>query len=334
MAWRNPWFNPDLAHHLPDGFRNLSPVGHQPGDVKRWQDARKAQKLPRPPQNGYQGFIEQWWQHAEINHAEEDGVWWLGHATLLLRINGLYMLTDPVFSRRASPLTVYGPLRRTPPALQLNELPVLDAVFISHNHYDHLDSATIRRLRRQFPQLQFFVPLGLGSWFARRGITRVVELDWWQSIVWQGLAVTCVPAQHWSMRTPWDRNRSLWCGWVAESSALRFWFSGDTGYMPELLHIPERLGPIDAAAIPVGAYAPRWFMSPHHMDPQHAVTLWQQLGRPLSIPVHWGVFELADESLDAPPTELLAELEQRNETSETFSPLKIGQYLSLSGNKH
>ena len=332
MAWRNPWFDPAQPHHLPDGFRNFSPVGHQPGDVQRWQEERKAQGLPHPPQNGYEAFTRQWWQRAEIR-GEEDGLWWLGHASLLLRINGLYILTDPVFSRRASPLKFYGPLRRTPPALRPADLPALDAIFISHNHYDHLDLTTVRQLHRRFPKVHFFVPLGLGRWFARLGITRITELDWWQSVSWQGLNVTCVPAQHWSMRTFWDRNRSLWCGWVAQSSDLRFWFSGDTGYMPELLHIPQRLGPIDAAAIPVGAYAPRWFMSPHHMDPESAVKLWQQLGRPLSVPIHWGVFELADESLDAPPRELLAELERQQENSETFLPLKIGQYLSLPGNK-
>ena len=332
MAWRNPWFNPAQPHHSPEGFRNLSPVGHQPGDVERWQKERKAQGLPHPPQGGYDAFLQQWWQRAEIR-GEEDGMWWLGHASLLLRINGLYILTDPVFSRRASPLKFYGPLRKTPLALAPSELPALDAIFISHNHYDHLDRTTVRQLHRRFPQVQFFVPLGLGRWFARLGIKKVTELDWWQSVSWQGLTVTCVPAQHWSMRTLWDRDRTLWCGWVAQSSALRFWFSGDTGYMPELLQIPERLGPLDAAAIPIGAYAPRWFMWPHHMDPENAVRLWQQLGRPLSVPIHWGVFELTDESLDAPPRELLAELEKQQEKSETFSPLKIGQYLSLPGNK-
>lgn len=332
MAWRNPFFDPAKPHHLPGGFRNLSPVGHGPGDVQRWQNERKAQGLPHAPQGGYAAFIEQWWQPAEIS-GDEDGLWWLGHASLLLRINGLYILTDPVFSNRASPLRFYGPQRRTPPALRSADLPALDAVFISHNHYDHLDRATVRELHQRFPQVQFFVPLGLKRWFARLGVKRVTELDWWQSVNWQGLTLTCVPAQHWSMRTLWDRDRTLWCGWVAQSESLRFWFSGDTGYMPELLQIPERLGPLDAAAIPVGAYAPRWFMWPHHMDPENAVRLWQQLGRPLSVPVHWGVFELADEALDAPPRELLAELHKQNEAIETFSPLKIGQYLSLTGNK-
>ncbi|EOW6732890.1 MBL fold metallo-hydrolase [Cronobacter dublinensis] len=332
MVWKNPWYDPTKAHHRPDGFCNTHDVGHQPGDLRRWQDERKAQGLPRPPADGYEAFIRQWWQPAVIE-GEVDGVWWLGHATLLIRLNGRYLLTDPLFSRRASPVSFYGPARKTPLPLELAGLPRLDAVLISHNHYDHLDNSTIRRLAKRFPDAAYFVPLGLKGWFTKRGITNVTELDWWESKAWEGLQITAVPAQHWSMRTPWDRNRSLWCGWVTESASQRFWFSGDSGYTPELLEIPRRLGPLTGAAIPIGAYAPRWFMAPHHMDPQHAVELWQHVGRPLAIPIHWGVFELADESLDTPPQELLSALAERNEKAETFAPRRIGQYLSLSANK-
>ena len=157
----------------------------------------------------------------------------------------------------------------------------------------------------------------------------MVELDWWQSFTWQGMTLTAVPAQHWSMRTPWNRNRSLWCGWVMEGRHHRFWFSGDTGYSPELLLIPERLGQIDAAALPIGAYAPRWFMSVHHIDPQSAVALWQQLGCPLAFPIHWGVFELADESLDEPVRELTDALDNLAPVNHSFRILKIGEYLSF-----
>lgn len=131
------------------------------------------------------------------------------------------------------------------------------------------------------------------------------------------------------MRTLWDRNRSLWCGWVFEGQNQRFWFSGDTGYTPELLTIPQRLGKLDTIAIPVGAYAPRWFMSVHHMDPQAAVALWQQLGMPTAIPIHWGVFELADESLDEPVKELSLALNDLSLPGANFQPLRIGQYLSI-----
>ncbi|MDR9892381.1 MBL fold metallo-hydrolase [Pseudenterobacter timonensis] len=329
MAWKNPWYNPSLAHHTPDGFRNSAPVGHQPGDLDRWRRERKAAGLPKPPAAGYEAFIAQWWQPFALNDLPEDGAWWLGHAAVLLRINGRYLLTDPVLSSRASPVSWHGPLRKTPSPVLVENLPELDALLISHNHYDHLDDATVRQLLRRFPRLTVFVPLGLGTWFRRRGAINIIELDWWQCVIFQGMAVTAVPAQHWSMRTLWDRNRSLWCGWVIEGEQRRFWFSGDTGYTPELLTIAQRLGKLDAAALPVGAYAPRWFMSPHHMDPQSAVALWQQLGEPRAFPIHWGVFELADESLDAPVRELNEALDSVASLNNNFSAMKIGQYISL-----
>lgn len=329
MAWRNPWYNSSLAHHTPQGFRNLDAPAHQPGDVERWRKERKAAGLPKPPSQGYDHFIRQWWQPVALNSEEEDGVWWLGHASLLLRLNGRYILTDPVFSSRASPLPFAGPQRKTPSVMSVAALPPLDALVISHNHYDHLDNATVRQLLKRFPQLTIFVPLGLGDWCRRRGAKHVVELDWWQSYVFEGLTFTAVPAQHWSMRSLWDRNRSLWCGWVMEGKHQRFWFSGDTGYTPELLTIAQRLGKLDTVAIPVGAYAPRWFMSTNHMDPQSAVALWQQLGMPKAIPVHWGVFELADESLDEPVFELSQVLQDIAPDNDRFHILRIGQYLSL-----
>lgn len=132
------------------------------------------------------------------------------------------------------------------------------------------------------------------------------------------------------MRSFWDRNRSLWCGWIIESHPLRIWFSGDTGYTEGLADIALHRGPLDMALIPIGAYTPRWFMSSHHMDPQQAVTLWQQLSRPLTVPIHWGVFELADESLDMPPQELLAALNDKGEEGQLFAPLRIGQSLPIS----
>ncbi|MDK9585380.1 MBL fold metallo-hydrolase [Lelliottia wanjuensis] len=329
MVWKNPWYNPSLKHHTPDGFRNIDFTGHQPGDVERWRKERKAAGVPKPPSLGYHDFVRQWWQPAELNDLSEDGVWWLGHASVLLRLDGQYLLTDPVFSRRASPLPFVGPERKTPPVISVETLPRLDALVISHNHYDHLDSATVRRLLRRFPDLRVFVPLGLGDWFRRRGAKSIIELDWWQSAIFQGLAITAVPAQHWSMRTFWNRNRSLWCGWVFEGTTQRFWFSGDTGYSPQLLAIPERLGEITAAALPAGAYAPRWFMSAHHMDPQSAIALWQQMGMPRAFPIHWGVFELADESLDEPVLELTQALSNVAQINDNFRILKIGQYLSL-----
>jgi L-ascorbate metabolism protein UlaG (beta-lactamase superfamily) len=161
-------------------------------------------------------------------------------------------------------------------------------------------------------------------------VKQVHQLDWWQQKAFEGIQFHAVPARHWSMRTLTDRNRSLWCGWVIHTASLRFWFSGDSGYTENLHAIAARLGPFNLAALPVGAYEPRWFMAGQHMDPQQAVSLWHAIGQPLTIPVHWGVFELADESLDAPPAELLRVLQQRGEASRHFTPWQIGESRSLS----
>lgn len=326
MAWKNPWYDANLSHHLLDGFRNPTGEHHQPGDVQRWRKERKASGMPFPPAEGYPAFIDRWWQQADLSIPGE-GIWWLGHASLLLRFNQRYLLIDPVLSDRASPLPFVGPARKTPVPLDIDALPQLDALLISHNHYDHLDSATVRKIYRRFPDVSVFVPLGLKACFHRRGFRHVTELDWWHSAALPKITLICVPAQHWSMRTPWDRNRSLWCGWVVEYRGRRFWFSGDSGYSADLLKIPSRLGRIDIAALPAGAHAPRWFMANHHMDPQQAVLLWQQLGRPCAFPIHWGVFKLADESLDMPPQELLSALAAETEKSK-FIPLRIGQFLT------
>ncbi|WP_437613247.1 MBL fold metallo-hydrolase [Erwinia sp. V71] len=323
MAWKNPFYDAAKAHHTPEGFRNLETDLRQEGDLRRWQKEHKAQGLPFPPAGGYDQFIAQWWQPADLS-GDNDAIWWLGHACLMLRINQRYTLIDPALSQRASPLRFYGPQRKTPAALRIDDLPALDAVLISHNHYDHLDLPTIRRILRRFPDVQFIVPLGLKSWFTRLGARHVVQLDWWQKTQQHTMTVHAVPARHWSMRTLKDRNRSLWCGWVIRTESLNFWFTGDSGYSENLLEIPRRLGPFNLAALPVGAYAPKWFMQGQHMDPSQAVSLHQALGCPLSIPIHWGVFDLADESLDTPPQELAQAMQVAELDPQRFQAWKIG----------
>lgn len=323
----NRYYDAAKAHHTPEGFRNPEPSQRQEGDLQRWQDERKRQGLPKPPQHGYAQFTERWWQPADLS-GSDDSVWWLGHASMLLRLGGRYVLIDPVLSERASPLSFYGPKRRTPPPLAVGQLPAVDAVLISHNHYDHLDRRTVRQLARRFPRAEFIVPLGLKRWF-RRYRLNVYELDWWQSVSLGELTAYATPARHWSMRTLWDRNRSLWCGWVIHHPALRFYFSGDSGYSERLAEIGHRLGPFDMAALPIGAYAPRWFMQEQHMDPQQSVTLYRQLNQPRAIPIHWGVFELADESLDEPPHQLNLALSEAGLEQHQFHPLKIGERIAL-----
>lgn len=305
MAWTNPHYDPSKAHHAPDGFRNPEPDQRAPGDLKRWRRERKEQGLPRAPAQGYEAFATRWWQPAVFDGAD-DAAWWLGHATMLVRHRGLTVLTDPVLGRRASPLSFAGPARRTIAPVRVDGLPPVDVVLISHNHYDHLDDATVRALARRFPQATFLVPLGLKGWFERRSIRGVRELDWWDATDIDGVTFTFVPARHWSARTLWNRNRSLWGGWVMANAGFRFWFAGDTGYSERLAEIGERMGTIDLAAIPIGAYAPRWFMRGQHVDPDEAVRLHREVGCRRSVAIHWGAFELADDALDEPPR-LLAE---------------------------
>lgn len=328
MAWKNPWYDPSLSHHTPEGFRNLEPTAQQKGDLQRWRRERKAQGNPRPPAQGYEHFIQRWWQAADLS-GDKDSVWWLGHACLLLRNAGRYTLIDPALSSRASPLSFYGPRRKTPPALAVEDLPSLDVVLISHNHYDHLDRRTIKKIVARFPKVTFVVPLGLKKWFRQLGVQRVVQLDWWQQTHTAGLSIYAVPARHWSMRTLWDRNRSLWCGWVIKVGKLNLWFSGDSGYSDNLLEIARRLGPFNLAALPVGAYAPKWFMHGQHMDPDQAVSLHHALGQPVTMAIHWGVFELADEPLDEPPGALEGAMQAAGLDAGLFKTWKIGGKMLL-----
>lgn len=330
MSGKNPWYDAGKAHHTPDGFCNPEGDPRQPGDLQRWRRERKKQHLPPPPACGYAGFAARWYQPADLS-GNDDRIWWLGHAALLLRLQQRYILIDPALSQRASPLSFAGPVRRIPSPLDVTQLPQLDYVLISHNHYDHLDRITVKRVLRCFPDVHFIVPAGLARWCHKRGVRRITELDWWQTLTLADITISAVPARHWSMRTLWDRNRSLWCGWVIRNQHLNFWFSGDSGYSDNLLEIAQRLGPFNLAALPVGAYAPEWFMNSQHMNPDQAVALWQYAGHPLTIPIHWGVFELADEALDAPPAALARALSAAGgEHSERFTPWRAGESRSLT----
>ena len=328
MAWKNPHYDAAKAHHTPEGFRNLEPDLREPGGLQRWRKERKEKALPRPPAEGYEAFAMRWWQVAAFD-GEHDAAWWLGHASVLVRHGGLSVLTDPVMGHRASPLSFAGPARRTRVPVDVEGLPPIDVVLILHNHYDHLEDRTVRAIARRFPQVVFLVPLGLKRWFDRRKIANVRELDWWATTEVRGAEFTFVPARHWSARSLWDRNRSLWGGWVMAREGFRFWFAGDTGYSDALAEIGRRTGPIDLAAIPIGAYAPRWFMRGQHVDPAEAVRLHEELGCRRSIAIHWGVFELADDSLDEPPRLLAEALAEAGLPEESFLLLNIGGGIAL-----
>jgi L-ascorbate metabolism protein UlaG (beta-lactamase superfamily) len=223
-------------------------------------------------------------------------VTWVGHATYVLRVGGLTVLTDPVWSGK-----IPGVRRRlTPPGVAWSDLPRVDAVVISHNHYDHLDAPTIRRLPRD---TAVFVPAGLGSWFTRKGFTDVTELDWWESAEIGGVSFDFVPAHHWSRRGLWDTCRTLWGGWIISGEDHRVYFAGDTAYGDRFKQIGARYPGIDLALMPVGAYEPRWFMHAAHVDPVQAVRACLDVGAARMATMHWGTFVLSGEPLLSPVRE-------------------------------
>jgi N-acyl-phosphatidylethanolamine-hydrolysing phospholipase D len=233
-------------------------------------------------------------------------VTWVGHATLLVQLDGVNLLTDPQWSERASPLSFAGPRRVTPPGLPFEDLPPIHVVVISHDHYDHLDEATVKRLAAEH-RPRFLVPLGLKEWFADLGITDVEELDWWGARTVRGLTITCVPTQHFSGRTLWNRDRRLWSSWVVAGRTKRLYFAGDTAYFDGFKEIGARLGPIDLAALPIGAYLPPVIMKAVHTTPEEALQAFIDLRARRLVAIHWGTFDLADEPLEEPPQRLLGE---------------------------
>ena len=237
-------------------------------------------------------------------------VTWIGHSTLLVQLDGVTFLTDPTWAQRSGPFSGWVGVRRfTPPPLRLEDLPPIDVVLISHDHYDHLDEPTVRRLARIFNPT-FVVPLGIKAWLADRGITNAVELDWGQSVELKGLDFVCTPAQHGSGRTMVDQGRRLWASWAVLGSQ-RFYFAGDTGYYSHFKEIGDALGPFDLAALPIGSYTPREIAGPVHISPEEALQAWTDLHARRFIGIHWGTFMLAREPSDEPPRRIAAEVARR-----------------------
>lgn len=329
------------APRAPDGrFRNTEPFELRSlADVLRWQwQARREQQAavqPTPTQAPDLDFLAR-----NRGGAVAPAVTWLGHATVLAQFGGVNLLTDPHCSHRASPFTFTGPQRAQPPAIAPEQMPPIDLVLVSHNHYDHLDGATVQALARQAggPPL-FVVPLGLKSWFARRGIDNAVELDWWQTALLCGVEVTLTPVRHWSSRALGDRMASLWGGFAVLAPDLHLYFGGDTGYSPTNFHDtrahfaerqrPEAGGGFDLALLPIGAYEPRWFMAPQHVNPEESVRIHQELGAKRSLGVHWGTFRLTNEPLDEPPRKLAQVLRAAGLGTQDFCVTAIGETLRL-----
>jgi N-acyl-phosphatidylethanolamine-hydrolysing phospholipase D len=236
-------------------------------------------------------------------------VTWIGHATFYVRLGGAAFLTDPMYSERASPLSFAGPRRLVPPGVPLDAIPRLDFALVSHDHYDHADLATLRRLAQR--GLPFVVPLGIGELVRQAGGCVAAELGWWQEARIDGVTVTCVPARHFSGRAFTDRNRRLWAGFVVADGSRRLYHSGDTALFPGFAEIGRRAGPIDLACLPIGAYEPRAIMGPIHLNPEEAVRAAVDLGARGAVAMHFGTFDLSDEPLDEPPRRFLAEARAR-----------------------
>jgi L-ascorbate metabolism protein UlaG (beta-lactamase superfamily) len=258
-----------------------------------------------------------------LRRAAADALTWVGHASFLVQLGGSSALIDPVMS----PALVGGLIpRNVAPGLDWQALPRIDLVLVTHNHRDHMDAPTLRRLG---PDPVYVVPRGLGRWFTRAGLRRVVEMQWWQRERIAGMDVTFVPAEHWSRRGLLDTNESWWGGYVIERGGLRVYHSGDTAWFDGFALIRDKCGAIDAAMLPIGAYAPRWFMQPQHMDPFDAVRAFAALGARRFVAMHWGTFKLTDEDLLEPPR-LLAEAWRRgNLPQDRLAVPAIGETLSL-----
>lgn len=327
------------SHHLPDGrFRNPWPSAERDEHLRRniWRVAWEWLTEKHPPDPDPARFPIAAPQPARpVTGEDEVRVTWLGHATALIQLPGLNLLTDPVWSDRASPVGFMGPHRLVPPPLGVDALPPVHAVLLSHDHYDHLDRDTVDALNDRFGgDLLWLTPLGYRDWFASRGVERVVERDWWEAAELPGghFEAVAVPARHWTRRRPFGTNSRLWCGWVvrrrAGAAGPRVWFAGDSGWCPAFSEIGERVGPFDLSLVPIGAYEPRWFMGAAHINPEEAVRAYREAGgRGGFVGIHWGTWRLTFEDPLEPPVRTRAAWEAAGLPARDLHLLRHGETL-------
>lgn len=311
-----------LSDHY-DGEKFFNPEGHEVKSfwtVLKWKFTSEASEWPESVPNSNYTLPP-----LETNKAV---VTFINHASFLIQLPGVNVLTDPIYSERASPVKFAGPKRVRAPGLGFEMLPPIDVVVISHNHYDHLDLDTLKRLDGKYHPL-FLVPLGDEKLLKNAGIQNVKEMDWWDEVQVKDLKIIFTPSKHWSARGLFDKCDSLWGSFMLDHSGSKIYFGGDTGYGTHFSKIQERIGAPRLALLPIGAYEPRWFMKAFHMNPQEALKAHVDLGSELSIGMHLGTFQLTDEAYDEPIKALHAGREEMNISPEKFLVLDQGESYSF-----
>lgn len=291
------------------------------GRILKWQLGLHEENWPSSPCTGVPVPVVANDGRA-LRRSLRDALTWIGHASFLIQLGGKNALVDPVLSRALGGLIK----RNVAPGLDWPALPPIDVVLVTHNHRDHMDMPTLKRLGAD---PVYVVPEGLGRYFRRAGLSRVVEMSWWEQRDIEGLAITFVPAEHWSRRGLFDTNTSWWGGYVVERGGLRVYHSGDTAWFDGFADIAARCGDIHAAMLPIGAYAPRWFMRNQHMDPADAVRAFAALRAHRFVAMHWGTFKLTDEHLGEPPGLLRQVWQQQNQAERALAIPAIGETLWL-----
>jgi L-ascorbate metabolism protein UlaG (beta-lactamase superfamily) len=332
----NPYYDANKRHHTPQGFNNNyapNPAYKRPetgfvagwiSRLKNWTSGGQSREplAPIPTMKPDLAFIHQ--------NRTEPALTWIGHATFLFQTgSGVNILTDPVFDDRASPLPFAGPRRHQPPGVVLAELPHIDAILISHSHYDHLSIDSLRALYGQpggAPML--YAPLGVDLWLEKHitggDRSRIVKLDWWDKAMFRGLELHLLPVSHWSSRTPWDRNATLWGAYAVTRPGFSFFFSGDLGYSQDVRDIAARFDGFDLAAIGVGAYQPVWYRN-SHVSPDEAVRIHRELRIRRSVAMHWGTFPMGQERLDQAPKDLALARQAQGVADDAFFVMRHGQ---------
>jgi len=324
----NPYYDSAKAHHTKSGFKNI----YYQDDKGLWAFLKwRWEKLFKdiPGVDDYDFELDTRPHKLLKNNSDKTSLTWIGHATFLIQFAGLNILTDPQFSKRASPVSWAGPQRVIAPGMKIKDLPEIDAVIISHDHYDSLDLASVKELSIHNRQrsLTFIVPLGMKSWFDELNLqsVQVVELDWSQSHMLNGVNFTAEPVQHWSKRSLFDTFQRLWVSWVIEAKGGRIFFAGDTGYTEHFKETGNKYGQFDLALLPIGAYEPRWFMKSYHVNPEESVKIHMDIKSKYSVAMHWGTFILTDEPLDEPPVKLADALRKYQIDKTEFEIYKHGE---------